>query len=482
MLVAKTHCCCGLDSDSWWARCFKKDLVFSLLSKSCCRALVGAVLSIQGCDPAGSAAGDPDQDAVESGVPAEESPNARILPDPLAEVPGAVAEDPDDASGGLSSSPTLSPRPTPEPWPLFESLRPGRAFAAQQAAGYRLVARMVWPEAAPQIKEGEKVHPSWPQFAIEVVRESSKLPAHFRWEILGGAFPLPPGSQWRGRSDRVGALLVWPDQRSYRVVSPQAVRAVLTDRRADHLPFVETSVEPAGEGMRLNRKTQRFKLQNSIGELHLELTEIADLPYGAQMICAHVLQWFRVRADEDRCALGMMPVRAFSQWPGDGKFLFEVTELRPAQELLLENFRTPPPLPIFKRGELPPFEGELLGERNARLLPLKAPGEPVAPDPAPQVENPSDPAQVPSQPSDQILVENGSDRPLFLFVEEVPHSWIAAGQVKELRASSVVRLAARDFFGTISLDEGPISAPRTVTLAPSPIAPPNGVSSGRTGP
>src|SRR5215468_1142298 len=206
-------------------------------------AALVASMAVLGCE------GGP-QPAVASDAGA--SPNASILPAPLATEPpdlfegGAAVED-----GGGRPTPLDPPLSSSRPSsfdagaPLPESMRPGAPVPAdipfqRDSPGVSLDAVFRWRDIPSP--------PRAPEVSAEGLREAQKLTApslkidlseggRMRAELTGAAFPLAAHTELRARSDHYGNLVVWPDGRGYRVIPPGALRTVLGERRMDVTPL-----------------------------------------------------------------------------------------------------------------------------------------------------------------------------------------------------------------------------------------------------
>lgn len=400
----------------------------------------------------------------------QQSPNARILPEPLSD-PSRLQDADESGEDELPVAPR--PRPKPERWPVVSALAEDELLGAH-GSGYSLTARLVWPEVERRVVHQQVDYDTWPVWRIELAREVRDRPALSRWVIQSRVFPLPPGTEFRSRADRLGTVVVWPDQRSYRVAQPGAFRTIFQDRRVDRMPFVDAKVVPVGVGKRLGREVSVIKLETPLGVAHLDLLEVTDLPHAAPLFCRQVLELIRVQAKADLCRRGMLPVRLYIEWQAGGQMLFEVTQLKAEPDLAMAFFRTPPHLPIFKRGELPPFDAPIFPEeQQLAFLPLKKPGEPLAPPPprppAPKADElppvEADPAAL--LPADMLVIHNESTRPLLVTLQKIPAFWLLSGQHQKLRvAPGPIRLIARDFLGGAVLDAGAVVAPREVRLNP----------------
>ncbi len=410
----------------------------------------------------------------------EPSPNAKILPEPLAEGAGRRG------TGGLSGagfdlipSPP-EPRPTPEPFPLDGA--PAEDHQVRGVGGgYRAVAQLRWPTARSSVKfpSGDRV--LWPTLTVELLRERPDSAARMRWVLKSETFPFPSDSEFRFRADRLGALVLWPDQRSFRLISEGSLRSVFLDRRVDRVPFVEAKVEQRGVATRLDRPTKVVQIRSSIATAELQLTEVRDLPYAGQLLCHALLEWIRVKANPEICALGSIPLALHVTWSSGQEFVFELTELAPAFDLNLDHFRTPPDLPIFKPGELPPRENRFFSKAETKAVfpvtdekgPLVAETQKALPD----IAHLSASAFAPlKRPQNEITLENVLDRPLVVFVGKLPFARLAPQESTTfyLQKESVT-ISAHDFFRERMVEEKEVIPPKTVRLGAkeeAPSAPP----------
>jgi hypothetical protein len=416
---------------------------------------------------------------VPAGPEAEQqSPNARILPEPLVE-PGNQSDLDNgdfatfDADDPAQRRPRVKPRPLPLTRPVVEE-----PLSARAELGYQIEAHFVWNDTPRTFAfQNEKV-PAWPSLDIEVVKERGNRPALMRWVLRGFSYVLPPETELRSRADRTGVLVVWPDQRSYRVAQSGSLRSLLSDRRVDRLPYVDAKSRAAGKGTRLGYPTLRILFDTPLGTVEMETVEFSDLPYGSQLLCRQLLELVRVAPDEKVCAPSVLPVRLVASWASGGGMVFEVGRISAVQRLALEHFSIPPKLPIFKRGELPPLQSPLLPpDMSAALLPLKGRDEALAPEPvvAPKQEGEPDerPLDVAERlPADVLSLKNDTDRPLTVFLGAAPALLMMPGHHEKLRVQArPIRLVARDFLGEISVTHAALQAPVEVTLEmPAPTA------------
>lgn len=397
------------------------------------------------------------QTASESG---EQSPNARILPEPLESGLPASQDDELDEKG----RPMLEPREPARPFPVNQALADDN-LKRGQAAGLEMEFQIAWPEVRKSVPLGTELVDTWPRFQVQLLREIPSRPARMRWVLVSRAFPFPEMTEIRARADRIGHLVLWPDRRSYRTAPTGSLHALFADRRVDRVPFVEPEQVTKGAGTRLGKPTLRSTIVTPVGTSVLEFAEVGDLPYASELLCAAFLEIVRIRATAELCPTGHLPVHFEIKWPNDEGIQFSVLSWG-AAHFEQDDFRMPPDLPIHKRGELPPFEDYFLDEKaRFALLPLtrdKAPpAAPASPDPtvgAAATTPPQAPAAGP--PRNQIVLQNMLSRPLVVVLNKVPYMWLSPGVSRELYLSSAeIRVSARDFLGETIFVERTLVAP-----------------------
>lgn len=404
----------------------------------------------------------------------EESPNARILPDPLREGKPIKSSE-KRREGTLEESTEPRERPLPIAWSTTGALDedPLKHIAV---AGYRAKLSLSWFPAQRSARVDEKELSLWPSFEVQLLRETSTRIARMRLIMTSSVFPFPIGTELRARGDRHGHVLLWPDGRSYRVVPSGALRSLFNDRRVDRVPFVEAIVKVQGGPEAVAGEPRVSEIVTPIAQARLTSTQLVGLPYASTLLCDTLLELIRVEATALLCPEGYVPLKLEVVWSGDSKLQVDLAELKPATDLEVEQFRAPPALPIFKRGELPPFESYLLSERaRYALLPLTHEAkDPVATSPpAPSVvgaEAAPMPAPAPAElrPSNELVLVNNRDRLLFVMLGRVPFVWLGPGdKVPLLLKTNEVRVSARDFLGEYILAEESRTPPTQVHLGSS---------------
>lgn len=352
-----------------------------------------------------------------------ESPSAKIYPAPL--VTG-VPSDPERASvgesgtGGASAKKgaPLAVRTLPLVGPV-----PDDALTEVDAPGFELDFQLPWQDVPSSVQlHGDTIRVA-PLLTFHLLPESARHPARLRVELAAGTLPLPAGTEFVTGSDVDGWLVVWPDHRSYRVVSATSLRAILEERRVDRVPLVPIEATSIGEGRLLSRDTRRMQFNSSIGVLVLELAIVPELGDAGPLACAFFLSL--LRADpRTHCAPGLVPVYARYQWSKDQVLEVGALRLSTRSDYRTTDFALPPRLGIWKPGELPPLEGRSPFDSDSIWPEGKA--------------------------SATWQVVQHHDVPLYLFVDGFPVAWLEPHVTRSLRVpSGDHRHSARDWLGQV---------------------------------
>jgi hypothetical protein len=375
----------------------------------------------------------------------EPSPNASVLPTPLAVGPKTIQRD-----AGHTAAEVASVAVTPEPpHPLREDdvLVPDPEL--RQAPGAVLEARLRWLEPPPPRSpeaNNDGLARARDKTAFELTVEASSL-GRLRVGFRSRSLPFPPGTELRARDDRYGHLLIWPNAGGYTPLPPGTLRAVLAEARVDASPLAEPSPIVGGPGSLLGLPTQKQKLETSVGKLELEQASYPAAGSGGALWCRLLVELVAVAPDSSACRADSLALRAEYTWASGARFELEVVKLGKRLELGSEGLAVPPPGTIARRGELPgpPFmvlvEDHELADFRARALPPPAKLDPSAPKAG-------------------LVFQNRLDGPRYLLVDGVPVLWLRADAewlISGLKSGRYT-LQARDFFGAQS------SAPRTLEL------------------
>jgi hypothetical protein len=374
------------------------------------------------------------------GVPSasEPSPNASVLPAPLAAAPMKPATKDAAHPPPDPSSDAGAPEP---PRPLRDDDTAPVEVELRAAPGLSLEGRMRWLEAPPPRSpegNGDALARARERTGFELRIEASSL-GRLRVALASHAFPFPPGTELRARDDRYGHFLVWPGASAYTPLPPGTLRAVLSEVRVDTSTLSEPGVVLSGSGSLLGIATQKVRLETSLGKLELEQATLSGAGSSGTLFCRLLLELLSIAPESAACRPEQVPLRAEYTWPSGARFDLEVTKLTKRPELPAESLAAPPPSATARRGELPsvPFvvlveERELM-DLHARALPPPAKLDPSAPKAG-------------------LVFQNRGDVPRYLLIDGVPVVWLRADAewlvsgLKQGRYS----VQARDFFGAES--------------------------------
>ncbi|MBK9261258.1 MAG: hypothetical protein IPM54_15810 [Polyangiaceae bacterium] len=374
-------------------------------ARSACLVMLAAL----GCEaPTKAPAG-----AVDAGT----SPNASILPAPLAaeappEPPDAGV--PDGAYGLLADSTgrlILPDAAAPPP----EMLRGDQPMTAESpllkdVAGASLEAvfrlrDVPAPPKAPEVsQEGIKAAAALtaPKWKIDLT-ETGRM----RIVFMSRAMPLPMNSELRARTDRYGHVVLWPNATDYRVVPPGAIRTVLGERRVDVTPMSPGTVKQQGEGKRLGLATRKVEVTSALGSVRMELGKTNDVGEGGALLCRTLVEIVGVDPRTKVCASGEVPLSASYAWQDGGGIDFEVTSLSKRTDIPTNEVLVPPPGATYQPSGLPQSPAGVFLTRDEvvafRSAPLALP-----------------PVDDPRAPGEGFVAVNESDALAYFFLDGVP--------------------------------------------------------------
>ncbi|AKT36443.1 hypothetical protein [Chondromyces crocatus] len=356
------------------------------------RVFLGTLL-LAGCEaPAPSTAGSP-----EAGT----SPNASILPAPLA----SETLDPMDAGAPFDASdaairsltaderrrPSVPDGGAPPPVPFTpDTALPAEASSTRDLSGLTLEAAWRWRDVPPP--------PRAPEVAADGIKAAQRLTTlswsidlsetgRLRIRFTSRALPLPGGSELRARSDRYGAIVLWPNATDYRVIPPGALRTTLGERRVDVTPLATGTVTPDGEGRRLNLPVRKLEINSGLGSLRLEMARIPEAGEGGVVLCRALVELAGIDPRTSECQPGEVPLLASYAWHDGGGAALEVNAIAKRVDLASNDMLVPPPGAKWSSSGLPTAPGgvfltreEIAAFRSAPLdLPpptaIGAPGE-----------------------------------------------------------------------------------------------------------
>jgi hypothetical protein len=440
--------------------------------------LVAALsLSLSSCERGGA-----DQAVVD----AAPSPNASILPAPIASAPkgdaplgpplppradGPAAPRGDGGVGvlfdaqGRPVTPDAAAAIVPEPlW--GDQPVSADSIGPREMSGVSLVGEWRWTDTPPPPKAPE-VHAEGLAAArrVTALKWVVTLTEAGRMRVLfdARAFPLPLGSELRARADRYGHVLLFPNGTEYRTVPPGGLRSLFGDRRLDVMPFVHGERAQKGNGpSRLGHATRRVELTTRVGTLTLELARVPEAGQGAALLCRAFAEMIGLDPATPACVRDELPLRAHLAWPGGGGIAFEVQELSRRAEVPLVEVLCPPPAARFARGSMPPQSSGIFLTRDEAAA-LRTRAIDVGPPPA-------------GAPGEGLLARNATDGLRYLLLDGVPLAWVLPRAEQYVigpqRGRYVVQW--RGFFGDHIEPARTVELPARVSVGEPPATKPDG--------
>jgi hypothetical protein len=381
--------------------------------------------------------------------PTEPSPNASILPAPLASgIETTGASKADEADAGHREAPhTITDAGSDAPPPEPHALREDQALSAEtphESNGLTLTARFRWlnvaaPARVPELN-ADGVQRARDAAGFDMVIDLAG--GRMRLAFASHTFTLPAGSELHARDDLYGFALLWPNRTSYTVFGPGALRSVLSEQRADVVPLVHAHVTGLPGGTLLSLSTERAELTTPTGKLEIEQARAANpLPPNSswasgQSLCHLLVELADASPASSVCRTDLVPVHAEYTWSNGEHFAFEVARLTRRSDFIPGALAMPPANAEFRQSELPPPPpNALLSDAELEELRLR---------PAARTERFD-----PSAPKVGLLLVNHSESLRYVSIDGAPAARLPAGAEQlllGLRAGKY-QVAARDFFG-----------------------------------
>jgi hypothetical protein len=386
------------------------------------------------------------------------SPNASILPAPLASAaelatPAGQAGVPAvDSSGRIVMG---DPEPPPEPAPTDRPL-PEDTLGARDSAGYTLEAAFRWADVPPAPPEAtgplrDAIQRNDLKLVIDLVSAG-----RMRVSFESGGFPLPLHTELRARTSYYGHVLVWPEEKAYRVVPAGSLRALFAERRADVAPLLRAVLRPAGSGLFLGHRTVQTELETSLGVLSLEQAAIPGSNAG-ELLCRLLVELVGTEPSNDACRPERVPLYAQYRWTGGGSIVFIATSIGDRRDSITSSLEVPPSRARWTPGELPPSDAALLTvEELSRLKPRSARNSPPG-----------------ARPAGGVTGANETHLLQYLLLDGVPVAWLAPRSRQHIVGPPPGKYLVgwRDFFGTAVTPPGSVDLPGFVRVGtPEPDA------------
>lgn len=378
----------------------------------------------------------------------EPSPNASILPAPLASDRTAparsAAQAADDAGPVFSASPKALREDLQLP---VDPLRP--------ESGVRLEARFGWLDLPPfpRLPEtnADALHRLRESLGLELTLELSPQ-GRMRGALSSDAFVLPRGTELRSRLEYLGHVLLWGSGKQYTLLPAGTLRAVLTEHRADAAPLVEPRISSAGHGRVLGLVTERSELTTPLGRILLDQASLPGAGASGVLVCRLLGELILAEPTHGGCSRTKVPLRAEVFSAGGGHLLFEVQRIERDRPLEEASLTTTPAGAELVKGELPPSGAPMIVS-NAKLAELRV-------RPAPREEKPE-----PSAPKAGLLLQNKSESLRYVLLDGAPIARIAA------RSEVHVDGLLPGKYGLVTLDfMGDDATPLRIVALPARVA------------
>ncbi len=333
---------------------------------------------------------------------AAESPQAQAVPAPLVNaIASAQAQ-----SNALDAGPPATPLRADQP------LRDETAEKSIAGFTYTMVLRPLDVAATPKLPEvnAQGIDAARKKTTSEITVE---LGAGRMRMTLGGGFLLPRDTELRARTDRTGHVVTLPQESTYRVVAPTALRALLSDARLDVLPSQAAEVtQVAADGpRRLGMRTRQVRAVSRGAKSEVLLAKNVEPLDGWQLPCRFLLELMGASPQTALCAEGELPTRAEIRWSRGGGLLVEMTSPPKRAEILPASLSVPASGLEFSRAPLPKRDGQVLltvAELGAfRTNPIDAPHSPSTPL--------------------GLLIVNTTDEVRVLWLDGTMVAWVAPG-------------------------------------------------------
>ncbi|MGC4090690.1 MAG: hypothetical protein QM756_23020 [Polyangiaceae bacterium] len=391
--------------------------------------------------------------------PSEPSPNASILPAPLASEIESQAQKKPSLDAGLPSDAGSDAGVT------TRFLREDSAVDADQSvrdpSGVRATLRMRWLDLPPfpRLPEtnGEVSQRLREALAFELQVELS-LGGHMRLRIESDSFVWPRGTELRARLDRVGHVLTWDNASTYSVLPVGTLRAALSENRPDSVPLSKPKLLTDGTGSVLGLATERVELSTSLGRLLMEQASVPNAGSSGKLLCRLLSELVAAEPLNAACERALVPVRAELFSRAGGHVILETTRLeRDHVALDLGSLQTPPAGAHFAPLELPPASAvlipnpERLRDLRVRALPRSEKADPAA-------------------PKEGLVVQNRGDSLRYVLLDGLPMARVAPRS--ELRIDSLLPgkygLVTLEFLGDDPTPLRIVELPARVALGEDP--------------
>lgn len=372
-------------------------------------------------------------------APSEPSPNASILPAPLASAVEKQARPGIELDAGAPLDAGAEPRiAQSSPRFLREHTAPEADTLLKEASGLKLTARFRWLDLPP--------FPRLPESNPDTIQRLRDTAA-FEWTLDltpngrlrvvfdSDAFVFPRGTELRARRDHFGHVLTWSRANAFTTLPAGALRAALNERRVDVTPLAKPKIQRGGTGTALGLPTEKTELSTPLGRLLLEQTNLTATGVSGTLLCRLLSELIAADPGNSACERGLLPLRSEIFSRGGGHVLFEVTRVERERAFEPQTMMVPPADGLFSPGELPSSPNEILSPERASELRIRA---------LPRAERPE-----PQAPKQGLLIQNRGDVQRYLLVDGVALAHVPARSEFAINALLPGKYAvlSLDFFG-----------------------------------
>ncbi len=264
-----------------------------------------------------------------------------------------------------------------------------------------------------------------------------------RLSLASHGYALERGTELRSRVDLLGHILVWSDEKQYRILPAGALRSLFEEGRVDVGQPLVTNVKPAGPGRWLDLDTERISIANAFGHLTIDQATNPAAGVSGRLLCRWLIEFISADPSNLVCQTDSVPVHGQFDFSGGGKLEFVVTQVSKKQEFGTSSISVPPVGAAPNSRDLPRASASssaLLAEHRNRA----------------QARGPA----VPSTKMSGLVATNHTLGLRALLIDGITGAWLMPGEERsmpELLPGSY-SIAWRDFFGLS------VEAPKTVTL------------------
>jgi len=184
----------------------------------------------------------------------------------------------------------------------------------------------------------------------------------------GRAYPVADGSIVLARYENYGHLLLWPDEKSYRVLPTGSLAALMREGRPDVTPLMGVEAAPQPGADHLSRSTRVWRFETKRGNLELAQAEVSDAGFGGALLCRFLLEWLSVAPTALACEENSVPLRAEMVTGNGGRLVFAVTKLETRSDTLTSSLIQLPPRDASYRKHGLPRPGPLLSDVDLSAL------------------------------------------------------------------------------------------------------------------